>query len=481
MRLDWRRVTRFAPFLCLAAGLAQASGQQGRAPGEVRATAAVPQRREVAWRAAGQEDLVSPVPIFGSIAAVAAGNPAALERTFARREDAFLSGGPVSSPCFFPAYLPDGQYYFQVTDSTGKTLLSTDVVSERAVTVKGGVIASYDGKTHAVDGKTGCGSLAVNLMPYADAGPQKAAYVAWLTSAANFDGSTTAVDNVCGSGCFHGFHADLSRTFAFRVEDKKSCEPTFCISGVKFADANGNGSRDSGEAGLPGVKIRVVNESGVVLSGLTGPDGSFLICGLTDSGAFKVSEAVPFGYTQTGPAERDVSRHVFARSGAYIIEVCQEDIAGLDFGNRLVPNAIGGAKYEDLNANGQRDPGEPPLSGVTILLTPAGGSSQRTATTDASGNFLFTDVTPGAYVLTETVPAGFSQTQPASDGIPVTLAAGATSLDNVFGNFHGILTGTIAGMKFNDANGNGVARCRRGRSAGRDDHAVRNRIDADRP
>jgi hypothetical protein len=69
---------------------------------------------------------------------------------------------------------------------------------------------------------------------------------------------------------------------------------------------------------------------------------------------------------------------------------------------------------------------------------------------------MFTDVTPGAYVLTETVPAGFSQTQPASDGIPVTLAAGGSSINNVFGNFHGILTGTISGVKFNDANGNGV-------------------------
>jgi len=76
--------------------------------------------------------------------------------------------------------------------------------------------------------------------------------------------------------------------------------------------------------------------------------------------------------------------------------------------------------------------------------------------TDASGNFLFTDITPGSYVLTEVVPAGFTQTVPASDGIPVTLASGGTSIDNLFGNFHGILTGTISGTKFLDANGNGV-------------------------
>jgi len=409
----------------------------------------------VLWRSASDE-LAAAVPISGSIATVASGSPAVPQQIFGRRQDVFLAGGPVSTPCRFAEYLPDGKYYFQVTGSSGTQLLSTDPVSERAVTVKAGVIASYDGATHAADGKTACGSLAINLTPFADAGSQKAAYVVWLTAAASFDGSVTAVDSVCGAGCFHGFRPELSRTFAFRVEDKKSCEPTFCVSGVKFLDANGNGTRDSGEAGLLGVEIRVANENGVLLSGLTGPDGSFRICGLTDSGAFRVSEKVPFGYTQTGPVDRDISRHVFARGSAFIIEVCQEDIAGLDFANKLIPNAIGGFKFEDLNANGARDPGEPGLAGVTIHLTPAAGGTAQTTATDASGNFLFTDVAPGSYVLNEDVPAGFTQTMPASDGIPVTLVSGGTSLDNVFGNFHGILTGTISGTKFLDANGNGA-------------------------
>jgi SdrD B-like domain/Prealbumin-like fold domain len=444
----------FLAFLCALWAFAQLSREEVQSRGSGR----VPAGREVSFRPASGDAEAAITPASGSIGTVASASPARPQGVFGRREDVFLAGGPLTSPCFFPAYLPDGKYYFQVTDSTGKTLLSTDVVSERAVTVKGGVIGSYDGKTHTVDGKTACGSLAVNLMPYADAGSQKAAYVVWLTSAANFDGSAAAVDNICGAGCFHGFHADLSRTFGFRVEDKKSCEPTFCVSGVKFLDSNGNGARDSGEPGLAGVDIRVADENGVLLNGLSGPDGSFEICGLTDNGAFKVSETVPSGYAATAPADRDISRHVFARSGAFILELCKEDISGLDFGNKLLPNAIGGLKFEDLNANGARDPGEPALAGVTIRLNlaAAGNPFERTAVTDASGNFLFTDVQPGSYVLTEVVPAGFTQTMPASGGIPVTLTAGGTSLNNVFGNFHGILTGTISGLKFEDRNGNGV-------------------------
>ncbi len=412
-------------------------------------------RHDVAWRQ-GSEAPATATPIFGSIATVASGNPAPPQQIFGNKGDVFLAGGPVTSPCQFPEYLPDGTYYFQVTDPSGTQLLSTDPVSERKVTVHGGVISSYNGTTHATDGTTACGSLAVALMPYSDAGAQKAAYVAWLTAAGNFDGNTTAVDNVCGAGCFHGFHPELSRAYAFRVEDKKSCEPTFCVSGTKFLDANGNGVRDSGEAGIPGVEIHVVNTNGVLLEGLTGPGGSFHICGLTDGDAFKVSETVPLGYTQTGPTDRDITNHVFARSGGFIIEACQGDIGNLDFGNQAVPNAIGGMKFEDLNANGARDPGEPGMAGVTIVLTPAGGGTPQTTVTDASGNFLFTNVAPGSYVLTEVVPSGFTQTMPASDGIPVTLASGGSSLNNLFGNFHGILTGTISGLKFNDVNGNGV-------------------------
>ena len=373
-----------ALFLCFAAGHGQVSREQVRGLSGSRPPSAT-RGREIAWRSESGAQ-ASPVPVFGSIATVAAGSPASPEQVFGRRQDVFLAGGPVSTtsgcplvgpPCLFAQYLPDGKYYFQVTDPSGTELLSTDPVAERAVTVQGGVIFSYDGSTHATDGRTAFGSLAVGLMPFDDAGSRKAAYVAWLTPAENFDGSVTAVDSICGAGCFHGFRPELSRAVGFRVEDKKSCEPTFCVSGVKFADANGNGSPDSGEAGLEGVEIRVANESGVLLEGISGPDGSFRICGLTDSGAYRVSETVPFGYTPTGPTDRDVSRYVFARSGAYIIQLCQADIAGLDFGNKLIPNAIGGFKFEDLNANGARDPGEPGLAGVTILLTPSGGGTAR--------------------------------------------------------------------------------------------------------
>src|SRR5713101_2601942 len=308
-------------FLCSLWGFAQLAREDLRTPGG-RVPPGTP-GREVSFRPASDESEAVPAPASGSIATVAAGTPAVARDLFARREDVYLAGGPVSSPCAFGSFLPDGKYYFQVTDPSGKTLLSTDPVSERAVNVKGGVIGSYAASTHATDGKTACGSLAVNLMPFADAGARKAAYVTWLTPAGSFDGSTTVIDPICGAGCFHGFHPELSRAVAFRVEDKVSCDATFCASGVKFADLNGNGVRDAGETGLAGVEIRVTNVNGVVLSSLTGPDGSYRICGLTSNDFFRVSEGVPFGFKQTAPLDRILGRRLFAKDLGFIIDLCE--------------------------------------------------------------------------------------------------------------------------------------------------------------
>jgi hypothetical protein len=394
-------------------------------------------------------------PISGSIATFGASGP---QQVFAAKAGVFFAVGSTSTPCQSFAYLPDGTYVFQVTDRTGSTLLSTDPASERTITVKNGVIASYGGTTHAVGPRTACGSLTIGLAPFNDAGSRDAGYVLWVTPLANFEGQPSQVDVVCGTGCFHGFRPENSRAIFFRVEDKPNCPATFCVSGVKYNDANGNGVQDSGEAGLGGVEIDVVSDSGVILSTLTNADGSFQICGLALGEGYKIFEVIPFGYSQTGPHDGTVAHRVFTRGGSYFIEVCEGDLSGVAFGNQLIPNAIGGVKYEDLNANGRRDPGEPPLPGVTIRLAPAAGGAGQTATTDVNGNFLFTGVAPGNYVLTETVPAGFTQTEPASatGAINVTLASGGSSIANTFGNFRGILTGTISGVKFLDVNGNGV-------------------------
>src|SRR5438552_3608477 len=56
--------------------------------------------------------------------------------------DVYLSGGPQND---HPPGLPDGTYYFQVTDSSGNTLLSTDNAVCRQLKVVGGVVSGSTG------------------------------------------------------------------------------------------------------------------------------------------------------------------------------------------------------------------------------------------------------------------------------------------------------------------------------------------------
>ena len=80
--------------------------------------------------------------------------------------DVYISGGPQNKKA---AGLPNGTYYFQVTDPSGNTLLSTDPAICRQVTVVGGHIDGSTGPAceHA-DGtfNPANGTLPVQLFPF---------------------------------------------------------------------------------------------------------------------------------------------------------------------------------------------------------------------------------------------------------------------------------------------------------------------------
>src|ERR671932_2216310 len=62
---------------------------------------------------------------------------------YASKNDVYLDGGPGPGAPQTAAGLTDGTYVFQVTDPSGKTLLSTDPVKCRRFTVTNGIISSY--------------------------------------------------------------------------------------------------------------------------------------------------------------------------------------------------------------------------------------------------------------------------------------------------------------------------------------------------
>ncbi|HZC32323.1 MAG TPA: hypothetical protein VE640_03440, partial [Candidatus Bathyarchaeia archaeon] len=85
---------------------------------------------------------------------------------YANKTDVYLNGGPQNCN---GSGLVDGLYYFQVTDPSGATLLSSDAISAREVQVTNGVIAGKGGTGTHVNGSVGpCGAIAVQLAPYDD-------------------------------------------------------------------------------------------------------------------------------------------------------------------------------------------------------------------------------------------------------------------------------------------------------------------------
>src|SRR5215510_14012622 len=84
-------------------------------------------------------------PLPGAIFTTNVNGTRVNQNKFDAKCDVYLDGGPGPNAPQGAAGLPDGDYYFQVTDPSGKTLLSTDAVMFRQFNVSGGVISGLSG------------------------------------------------------------------------------------------------------------------------------------------------------------------------------------------------------------------------------------------------------------------------------------------------------------------------------------------------
>ncbi len=240
--------------------------------------------------------LASP-PVSGAIFTTAVdGSIVNANVQYATKCDVFLNGGPGNNAPVGAAGLPSADYYFQVTDPSGKTLLSTDAVANRSFHVNtAGVISAYTGTGGPVH-PTGisqdhpeAGSITIRLAnatcpaDYLDSPNGGGVYKVWVTPVSDFVGDPTSVDNACGSGCYHGFVNSKSKTDNFKISPTTA---TFCLKVVKQKiDA------DSG-AITPGLSwpITITDPLGVVKNTATSStDGTLSICNLT-AGTYVVSE-----------------------------------------------------------------------------------------------------------------------------------------------------------------------------------------------
>jgi hypothetical protein len=134
------------------------------------------------------------------------------------KEAVFLDGGPGIGAPRTAAGLDDGVYVFQVTDPSGRRLLSTDAAACRRFTVASGIIVGVvpaGGCEHATGLDVDHGAVTVQLFPFLDTPNNGGEYKVWSTRVEDFVCSLDVVD--CSSAR-HGFVPSASKTDNFKVK-----------------------------------------------------------------------------------------------------------------------------------------------------------------------------------------------------------------------------------------------------------------------
>jgi hypothetical protein len=332
---------------------------------------------------------------------------------FTDKADVYLDGGPHHAGA---ASLPDGDYYVQVTIPSGA--LQLGYTSTASVHVTNG---SFDQ----------CYKLLDILLQTSDNQP-------------GFDDTTNSGGVykvwVCTDVAFENCKTDN-----FKVKNAPHVD-SGSIFGTKWEDLNADGIFDGGEEGIPHWTINLFESNGstFVASAITDIDGDYSFVGV-EAGTYDVCENIPAGWFPSFPQTSAPNCHddIVVTQGGNTLHI--------DFGNYR--NAtISGAKYEDMNGDGDLTDGVG-LENWTINL---GGDASATDNTSAIGGFSFS-VKPGTYTVCETLVSGWMQTSPTATydcgdgtfGYEITVISNEKSNHNDFGNFE---LGSIFGMKWFDAN-----------------------------
>ena len=230
------------------------------------------------------------------------------------------------------------------------------------------------------------------------------------------------------------------------------------VCGLIYLDSNGNGIQDSGEPELPNVNVVITDQYGYSQTVTTqvDPDGDLngIWCAYVAQGDIIVDidnndPDLPDGSIQT---EGDDPTFV-------TVVIGQVNDGGTD-GYALV-GQVCGLLYEDINANGIQDNGEPGLPNVDLLITNANGVTQTITTLDLpgteNGTWCATIVSGPAIIdIDETdpdYPTGATQT--AGDDPTNIIVLLGQSIDGGVDGF--AYLAEVCGNIYYDTNGNGMS------------------------
>ncbi len=188
------------------------------------------------------------------------------------------------------------------------------------------------------------------------------------------------------------------------------------IGDTIWLDQDGDGTQN-GEPGLSGVDVQVVHYGPDGLLG-TDDDSTFVVT--TGTSGDYLLENLPYGeYDVTvlgsitaldNTGDPDTVGVGDSTSNTELTPGAPDDL-DQDFGYRS-PSLLGDTVWFDLDGDGTQDPGEPGLANIGITATGPFGVT-LTTTTDANGNYSFTNIVDGEWTVTvdtDTLPPGLTAT-----------------------------------------------------------------------
>ncbi len=284
-------------------------------------------------------------------------------------------------------------------------------------------------------------------------------YTVTETQPAGYGEQSASPGSVGGTASGTNVINSITLTGIAVAEDYDFVEDYASIAGTVYEDDNNNGVQDPGEAGIPNATVTLTgtDPSGAIVSVVvqTGPLGEYLFTDLL-GGTYTVTEVTPTGYLDGTDANGSTGGSA-TNPGDAITSISlapDEDATDHDFGE-IIAGSISGSVTDE---NGD------PIGGVTITLTGTddlGAITPIVITTNPDGSYVFPNLRPGTYTVTETQPAGFGeggQTTPdggATTALNVisglTVGQGTSNIDNDFVETYS----SIAGHVFVDVNDNG--------------------------
>ena len=190
------------------------------------------------------------------------------------------------------------------------------------------------------------------------------------------------------------------------------------VQGWVFADANKNGTFESGDSGISGQTITLtgndINGNAVSLTTTTAADGSYTFSGVPEGNSYTLTQPTQPPSTTNGITTAGSTGGIATAPAVAVSTITGLNLSGLntvsaDNNFAEIPNGrvrvVQGWVFADANKNGTFESGDSGISGQTITLTGNdinGNAVSLTTTTAADGSYTFSGVPEGnSYTLTQ--------------------------------------------------------------------------------